>query len=103
MTCPFCPDGSPCSHCYQCNCETYFKLRYCSHLHVAIASNGSHILQRGEAVDAEEDDEEENKESAERREGGGGEGEEADEIMRRTASFRRRQMRRRRLLLQKAK
>ncbi len=40
--CPLCPDKSPCSHRYQCNCETYYKLRFCSHLHVVIASHGNH-------------------------------------------------------------
>ena len=29
-------------HCFQCNCETFSKLRFCSHLHVVIASHGRH-------------------------------------------------------------
>ncbi len=90
MTCPSCPDGSPCSHSIQCNCETYFKLRFCSHLHVIIASHGGRDTEdaEGEAAEAEEAEDEMEAEG---------------EAQRRTASFKRKQMRRRRQMLQKAK
>ena len=39
MTCDDCPRGPPCcAHSFVCSCETFVRLRYCSHLHVVIAN-----------------------------------------------------------------
>lgn len=50
LTCPFCPESTPCMHCFQCNCETFSKLRFCSHLHVVIASHGRHSISSRMAI-----------------------------------------------------